>query len=112
MQRVLAWVVLCCAACGEAPEPLCRDPNTVVIEEVSRVSSCDEDIEQDINTCRHTRGSFDRDTCVVDATYVCSGGVLASVSYVFPADGPAGGLKTYRRIEDGCRIDVMMAEPE
>ena len=115
MLRVLiAGIALACVACGGAPEPepaRCRDPAGIFFEQVERVSTCGDDrIERPTEDCMHTIGTFNRETCEVQATFVCSGGVTASLAYMFPAGEGAYGFEVFRRIEDGCRVELTMVE--
>jgi hypothetical protein len=111
MQRAILGCLLCLACAAQVEPPACRDPNGYVFIVGSRVSSCGDWVEPDLDDCQQLIGEFDRDTCEVRASYACAGGVMASAFYVFRADEPPFGSEVFYRPEHACRVDVDMVEP-
>lgn len=108
--RSLCAVAALASGCVVNAEPAaCRDPGSVAFTAELVESSCDDFTPPDLADCLQARGSFDRDSCVVETTYFC-GGVRAVAVFTFCAGERATGIETFRRIADGCRIELVMVE--
>jgi len=109
--RILCAVAALATGCVvDAEPPACRDPRSVPFTTERTETTCDDFIAPDLGACSQTMGTFDGESCVVEAEYFCGGGVRATVRFVFCGGEQASGTETFLRIEDGCRAQANLRE--
>lgn len=109
--RAAPWalILLGCSGVPGAEPPECRDPRAVDFYISRSVSSCESFTRPDLTGCDQRRGVFDDGACTLETEYFCSG-VRTAAFIVVAADEPAFGTETHIRIQDGCRLQIDLAE--